>query len=79
MCTYASPSQRPRQVVPRSQGQHAHRRCRRDADLVDDAEHPTDGAVSATGQNPQVRHFLEQLESHLGPSLGQVEHLPGVQ
>lgn len=79
MSTHASPSQRPRQIVPRPQRQDAHRRCRRDADLVDDAQHPADGAVAAAGQNSQVRHFLEQLEAHPGPPLRQVEHLPGIQ
>lgn len=58
----AAPAELPGQVVARAEGQSADRRCRRHADLIEDREDPADGAVAAAGQDPQVRHLLEQLE-----------------
>lgn len=77
--TYSSPSESACQVVSRAEWQDAHRWRRHEIDLVEDWEHPSDGAVAAACQDSQIRHFAEQLEAHFGAALREIKDLAWIQ
>lgn len=75
----ASPVDGPRQIVTCAQWENGNGRCRLNSNLVYGGEHPASGAIAATGENPQIVHFLVEIKAQPRASLREIKHLSWIE
>ena len=61
--THATPSKSTRQIVASAQWQNCDSRLRCEIHLIQNRQNPTNGTITSTRQNPQIRHIFEQFQS----------------